>query len=513
MKLSDNLKRIRKDNNLSQEQLAEKLGVSRQAVSKWESDQSYPEMDKVLLMCKLFNYNIDELMNENVKEVDEAKQSKININKYVEDFFAFITKTVDMLSSMKFKQKFQCFMEQIGIALFLVLIFVVIGAIGDSVVYGIFREITADAYYVIRNILQSLYIIFAAVLGTTVLLHIFKIRYLDYYEIVKEDSEKEESKNENNNEINSMEKQERYDEKRKIFIEKKKEKIIIRDPNQSQSKFLAGLFRIILGFIKFIAICIATFFVITFVGLFCLFVVSFMFVKTGLLFVGTILCILAAIIINFVILQLFYNFIISKKSQKTKMAMMFVSALILVGIGLGMTLMGITNFDYVEYDNNDIEDTHYFQMAENLSIENWGCSIQYVEQDRKDINIVVKHSKYLGVSVTNYNDTIEIYSYQDDTKIMEIIRDIIKDINNKEIKNYYSASPEIYVYASKTNIEKMKQNRTAKEQLDQENRFNKLYERIDKLQEEILDLEMKLEDKNNTIENLQQQILMYENAN
>lgn len=52
MKLSENLKNIRKENNLSQEQLAEKLGVSRQAVSKWESGQSYPEMDKVLLICK-----------------------------------------------------------------------------------------------------------------------------------------------------------------------------------------------------------------------------------------------------------------------------------------------------------------------------------------------------------------------------------------------------------------------------------------------------------------------------
>lgn len=44
-------------------------------------------MDKVLLICKIFNYNIDELMNENVKEVDDAKESKININKYIEDFF------------------------------------------------------------------------------------------------------------------------------------------------------------------------------------------------------------------------------------------------------------------------------------------------------------------------------------------------------------------------------------------------------------------------------------------
>ena len=44
-------------------------------------------MDKVLLICKTFNYNIDELMNENIKEVEENKESKRNINKYIEDFF------------------------------------------------------------------------------------------------------------------------------------------------------------------------------------------------------------------------------------------------------------------------------------------------------------------------------------------------------------------------------------------------------------------------------------------
>ena len=63
MNLSDNLKRIRKENNLSQEQLADKLGVSRQSVSKWESSAAYPEMDKVLQLCKMFNLNIDELLN------------------------------------------------------------------------------------------------------------------------------------------------------------------------------------------------------------------------------------------------------------------------------------------------------------------------------------------------------------------------------------------------------------------------------------------------------------------
>ena len=56
---SENLKRIRKENNLSQEQLADELGVSRQAISKWESAVAYPEMDKIIALCEKFNVNID----------------------------------------------------------------------------------------------------------------------------------------------------------------------------------------------------------------------------------------------------------------------------------------------------------------------------------------------------------------------------------------------------------------------------------------------------------------------
>ena len=81
--LAENLKKIRKENNLSQEQLAEKLGVSRQSVSKWEAGQAYPEMDKVLQICKLFNLNMDELFNQDVKEVNEVKESKANVNRFI----------------------------------------------------------------------------------------------------------------------------------------------------------------------------------------------------------------------------------------------------------------------------------------------------------------------------------------------------------------------------------------------------------------------------------------------
>lgn len=291
MKLSENLKIIRKENNLSQEQLAEKLGVSRQAVSKWESDQSYPEMDKVLLICKLYGYGIDELMNENVAVVKEERQSKNNINKYIDDFFAFITKTVDMLSYMKFRQRFKCLFEQIFIAVFLTCIFAIIGAIGGNIFSLLFGRLPTSIYYTLVNILSSAYLILAFVVGIAILLHIFKIRYLDYYEIVKETGITEDNKITEDyikNEKTSNNENIEYTTKnnKKIFIKKQQEKIIIRDPEHSQSKFLTGIIKIVLTCVKAIAVFVGIPFIFSFVGLVTLLVLSFLFVKTGLVFLG-----------------------------------------------------------------------------------------------------------------------------------------------------------------------------------------------------------------------------------
>lgn len=303
MKLSENLKIIRKENNLSQEQLAEQLGVSRQAVSKWESDQSYPEMDKVLLICKLYGYGIDELMNENVAVVKEERQAKNNINKYIDDFFSFITKTVDMLSYMKFRQRVKCLLEQIFIGIFLMCIFAIIGAIGGSIVSSLFGRLSTTVYYTLVNILSSIYLILALVIGVAILLHIFKIRYLDYYEIVKETgANKEELKKEETGEKSNNEQEYTTKDNKKIFIEKKQEKIIIRDPEHSQSKFLTGILKLVLICIKAMAIFIGIPFIFSFIGLITLLVLSFLFVKTGLVFLG------ALVRNNFSITYKLYNF-------------------------------------------------------------------------------------------------------------------------------------------------------------------------------------------------------------
>ncbi len=67
-KIGKFIKKLRKDNNLTQDELAKKLGVTYQAVSKWENGKSIPDIAILKDISTLFNVNIDELLEGNVKE-------------------------------------------------------------------------------------------------------------------------------------------------------------------------------------------------------------------------------------------------------------------------------------------------------------------------------------------------------------------------------------------------------------------------------------------------------------
>ena len=76
MSFSEKLKQVRKEHHLSQEELAELLDVSRQAVSKWEQGQGYPEVEKLLLLSSKLNISLDALMSVEVNRGAEAKNEK-----------------------------------------------------------------------------------------------------------------------------------------------------------------------------------------------------------------------------------------------------------------------------------------------------------------------------------------------------------------------------------------------------------------------------------------------------
>ena len=457
MKLSENIKRIRKENNLSQEQFAEKIGVSRQAVSKWESGQSYPEMDKVLLICKLYNYNIDELMNENVKEVSETKKSKTNINKYIDDFFSFITKTIDMLSSMKFSQKLKCFIEQCVIALLLFILFIILGAIGSGILQGVFGRILPNkAYYFIHGIFESIYLVFGLIVGITILFHIFKVRYLDYYDAAKKayEESKENSEDEEGNNENKEEKE--VNKERKLQFKDKRETIVIRDPDHSQSKFINGIVKFILLCVKGFAIFMGINFGFSFIGLVILLVLSFLFIKTGLTFIGALFGILSGIIINFVILELLYNFIMNRLNHKTRVGIMLIVSLIMAGLGGGLFLIGVTSFNVSTEAVNAESNEYVFPMEENLIIKNYGLDIEYIQEDRSDIKVVVNHSKVNNVIMQRNENIVQFFNNSSNDNFMETMRLTIRDINNKQIQDYYYSK--MYVYASNDNIKIIQDN-------------------------------------------------------
>lgn len=70
MTLGEKLAKLRKENNYTQEQLAQLLGVSRQAVSRWESELAYPETEKLVRLGKLYRCSMDYLLKDELEQPD-----------------------------------------------------------------------------------------------------------------------------------------------------------------------------------------------------------------------------------------------------------------------------------------------------------------------------------------------------------------------------------------------------------------------------------------------------------
>lgn len=76
MSLGQRLIELRKEKKLSQEEVAGKLNVTRQTVSKWETDQSTPDFDKILPLCELYGISTEELITGKKVVIQEEKQEK-----------------------------------------------------------------------------------------------------------------------------------------------------------------------------------------------------------------------------------------------------------------------------------------------------------------------------------------------------------------------------------------------------------------------------------------------------
>ena len=92
VEIANKLVKLRKTSGLSQEALAEKIGVSRQAVSKWERAESSPDTDNLISLARLYNVSLDDMLNpgdnfdkqdpcKNVIDGDEKSSKKTSLLK------------------------------------------------------------------------------------------------------------------------------------------------------------------------------------------------------------------------------------------------------------------------------------------------------------------------------------------------------------------------------------------------------------------------------------------------
>lgn len=81
MSFAENLKAARRNRNISQEILAERLDVSRQAVSKWEQGMGYPEVETLIMLAKELQVSLDDLMDHEVKGSDTKARGALSTGK------------------------------------------------------------------------------------------------------------------------------------------------------------------------------------------------------------------------------------------------------------------------------------------------------------------------------------------------------------------------------------------------------------------------------------------------
>ena len=85
MTIGEKLLNLRKQKNLSQEEVANCLNVSRQTISKWETDQSTPDLDKIGPLCELFGISADELIIGKSTTKSESVNEQENKNQFVDN--------------------------------------------------------------------------------------------------------------------------------------------------------------------------------------------------------------------------------------------------------------------------------------------------------------------------------------------------------------------------------------------------------------------------------------------
>lgn len=473
MKFCDKLAMQRKKNNMSQEVLADRLGVSRQAVSKWELGTSMPDMERILELCKVLNCNLDDLVDDGVigdTPKNDGKDKNI-INTYLKEALNFVTKSLNMFWSMRFRDKVKCILEMLFLMIVIFIIWRVVGEIIISIFSGLLYILPGILYRIIHSVFGIIYSVFGLAIGIILVIHVFKIRYLDYFVTIEDNNVKEKSI-----ETPVEEKKIENSDKDRKFIEKKKNKIIIRDPKHSTYGFFDFLAGVSIFIFKGLLIFVSIFGIISFMFLGFCETISTIKMFSSLFFVGTTLSILGALLVNYVCLKIIYNFIFNQKQYFKRIFYIFIIGLVLLGVGFGISFT-----TYLSFTEKSISNVEYDVYSEKIEMSD-DLIFDFINEDNTEI-VIDEEYDGIGLEVTydkdgyihlgsyrnyyydGYYNVYRVYYYTSGNSSIDNIKYLINKIENEErIDSWYDGISGYKIIGNSSNIEKLKDN------------YNRLYE-------------------------------------
>lgn len=452
MKFGENLQKLRKEKGISQEQLAEQLGVTRQSVSKWESGSSYPEMDKLVTICQIFNCDLDSLINKDISQEKNKQEATSVVKTVLTETTTYIRKTIQLLEQKSMKDLIKI-VAQVLIIIFIICLL--------RIPFYLIEDTISNIFYARNNVVSDFFMrfwhfIFSAgygILAIATFLYIFKIKFLDN-ETIQEGSKEE-----------AIKEEEELAEKKETTPKAKVVKPI-RNTSSSHISLLDILVKIITVCLKgcFLLVLLPLIFG-TISSIICL-VLGIILIFKGLFLVGPILAIIALIIFGIVMIELILNFVFNLKFSKRRIIITIITSIIIGAIGIALSIWYVLNLNII----NNVPDIYkekekeaVYQMNDALLIHEAHYNISYIEDNTIGNAIKVKLSYYediTNVDLLNEDNKIELV-YKDSSNLdsKKIVDNFIENLKDKKIYTYNRlGSTKLTVTASKENIAKLQYN-------------------------------------------------------
>ena len=462
MKFGLNLQKLRKEQGISQEQLAEKLGVTRQSVSKWESGASYPEMDKIVALCNMFHCDLDVLINKDVMEERERKDASSVVKNIFQGAANYVKKTIYLFEHKGFKD----------IVKMLAQIIIIIGVIlCFSIPFMLFKEIVISLFYTGNNWFSIFFSKFwdfifnasYAILAVATFLYIFKVKFLDGEEVIDVVEE--------NQEDTSVYEEKNTDGAKKVKVVKVKSNdfSLLDLLSKVITICLKGIFLLFL-----IPIFIGTIF--TVVGL----VILIALIFRGLFLAGPILLVLGVVAFAIVIIELILDFVFNLKFSKRRVIITMISSVIVGAIGLGLSIWYFLNLNVI----HDVPRQFKLETQEEVYTMTDDFYVNYYDHSNTEFVVDNSLTNQVRVRIDYYpiandvrlaEDNNEVYldfDVVENISMKDITDSIIEDLKNSEIHSYNQLGEvSMTITTSQNNIDKINDNYDLRYYSDEEDEY------------------------------------------